>query len=887
MANAGIHLWLIRLIGISVPLRLRADWQQEWEAELRYRETLLTDWANLNWRTKLSLLRHSLGALLDALWLQPRRWEDEMIQDLRFGVRMLLKHKSFTIVAIISLVLGIGANTAIFSVVNAALLRQLPFRDPEQLMSVSSKRTDRNDAPFTLPDFLDYRDQNQTLDQIAAFSSLGLSLARTEKNEQVQGMRVSANLFQLLGVNAAAGRIFLPEEDEPGRRHVVVLTNECWQRRFGGDPKLIGNILNLNGESYEVVGVLPSNVSLPVPEAELAIPLAPAADPLRDARNSVNFLRGIARLKNGVSREQAESDLTAIVVRQREQYGEPYLRKQGVRLILLRDEMVGSVRTALWILLGSVGLVLLIACSNLAALSLARASAQQREIAIRKALGATTARVVRQRLTESLILAFVGGVGGVLLAAGGVRFLVALSPTGLPRQQEIGIDLWVLAFAAVASITAAAMFGILPALQGARGEASSELRSTGRGAGEGARRNRSRSVLVIAEVAVSFLLLIGSGLLIKSFMRVQAIEPGFDPSNTVALSLSLPKAKYRDRETVTQFYDRLLPRIQSLPGVETVGAVSALPLSSTRSSIPFTLSGRAESPGDSHRAQFRVTTPDYFRAMKIPLMKGRFLEEHDNADSIRVVLINETMAQRFWPNENPIGARINIDDNNEGPRPVEIAGVVGNVKHLGLETDPTFDIYLPFAQIHEDAVGLVTNIHYWIVRSKSDSRAVESAFRRELQSIDRDAATSNVRTMEEYLAESVAPRRFNLQLLTIFSVAALLLAVIGIYGVVSYTVTQRTPEIGIRLALGARRMNVFSLILGQGLKVVIVGVGLGALAAVAMTRVIRGLLFGVTPTDTLTFILVSLTLVLIALIACSVPARRATKVDPLIALRNE
>jgi predicted permease len=391
---------------------------------------------------------------------------------------------------------------------------------------------------------------------------------------------------------------------------------------------------------------------------------------------------------------------------------------------------------------------------------------------------------------------------------------------------------------------------------------------------------------VIAEVAVSFLLLIGAGLLIQSFMRVQAVEPGFDPTNTLALRLSLPKGKYQNRADVARFCDRLLPKIQTLPGVETVAAVSVLPMSGSMHTVDFTLAGRALSPGDARSAQYRVATSDYFRAMKIPLLQGRAIDAHDNAASIPVVVINETMAHQFWPNENSIGARINIDDNNTGPRPVEIVGVVGNVKHVSLESDPTFDVYIPMAQVHEDGVGLITNTHYWIVRSSSDAHAMETTFRNELQEIDRDVATSSVRTLDDYLADSVAPRRFNLRVLTIFSAAALILAAIGIYGVVSYTVTQRTPEIGIRLALGAGRTNVFRLILGQGLKVVIAGVGLGALGAVAMTRVMRNLLFGVTPTDTVTFIVVSLFLLLIAVIACSAPARRAMKVDPLIALRN-
>ena len=808
-------------------------------------------------------------------------------QDFRYGIRMLARKPGFTLIAFFTLALSIGANTAIFSVVNSVLLRQLPFKNPNQVMWVWSNRTDRDNAPFTLPDFLDYRDQNQTLEHIAAFSSIGLSLSGPERTERLQGLRVSANLFQLLGVGASAGRALVAEDDEPARRHVVVLSHDCWQRRFGGDPQIVGRSLNLNGESHEVVGVLPMRYSLPVSEAELAIPLAPDVDPLRNVRASVNFLRAVARLKPGVTRQQAESDLTAIVQRERQQYGDSYLKKTGVRLVPLYEEMVGSVRTALWVLLGAVGLVLLIGCSNLAALSLARASTRHREMAIRKALGATSSRLIAQLLTESLILAFLGGSAGLLLATWGVRFLLALNPTRLPREQEIGIDLRVFAFAATASVLAAVICGILPALQGARAEIKGELIAGGRGVGDGARRNRSRSVLVVAEVALSFLLLIGAGLLIQSFRRVQAIEPGFDPTNAQAIRLSLPKGAYQDRVAVTQFFDRLIAKLQGIPGVEAVGAVSLLPMGSGIRSVDFSLAGQALSPGNAYTSQYRIASPDYFHAMKIPLLRGRPFDSHDNAGSVPVVLVNETLAQRFWPNGQAVGARINIDDNNTGPRPVEIVGVVGNVKHLGLESEPTFDVYTPIAQTHEDQVALLTNSHYWVVRLTTDSQVFETDFRRELQEVDRDAATSDVRTMEDYISDSVAPRRFNLRVLSIFAIAALLLAATGIYGIVSYTVTQRIPEIGIRLALGAGPTRVFRLILGQGLKVVLTGVALGFAGALAMTRVIRSLLFGVTPSDPLTFVIVSSILILVALIAGSVPARRAAKVDPLVALRNE
>ncbi len=807
-------------------------------------------------------------------------------RDLRYGARSLRKNPAFTLVAIITLALAIGATTAVFSVVNSVLFRPLPFRDPDQLVWVWSRRPDNNKAPFSLPDFLDYRDQNQTL-EIAAFGNIGLSLSGAERTDRLQGLRVSANLFQLLGLDPGLGRLMLPQDDHPDQRHVVVLTYQCWQRRFAGDAQIVGKTLNLNGESYQVIGILPRSFSLPNPEAELAIPLAPDVDPLRNMRGSVNFLRGIARVKEGTTRQQAESDLSAIVTRQRQQYGDAYLKKTGINLVPHYEELVGKVRTGLFVLFGAVVLVLLIGCSNLAALSLTRASARYQEIAIRKAIGATSERVAAQLLTESLLLALCGGAGGLLLATWGVRALLSLSPTQLPRAQEIGVDLRVLAFATAASVLSAAVFGILPAWQGARADTNSALKASGRGAGDRARLNWWRGILVIAEVALSFVLLIGAGLLIQSFKQVQAIQPGFDPANTLAVRLSLPKLTYKNHAAVALFYEKLRSQIQALPGVEEVGAVSILPMSGGSNSINFSVVGQAASPTETNSANFRPATPGYFRAMRIPLLQGRSFSDHDKADSMPVALVNEAMARRLWPKGDAIGARINIDDNNTGPRPVEISGIVGNVKQLNLESGQAFDIYIPVAQSHEDNVGSITNSQYWVIRSKAESGSLETAFLGALQKVDRDVATSNLRTMEDYLSDSVAPRRFSLRLLTIFSIAALLLAVTGIYVVVSYTVTQRTQEIGIRLALGAARTQVFRLILGQGVRLVFIGLVLGLAGALAITRVIRSLLFGVTPSDPLTFVFVSGLLMLVALIACCIPARRATKVDPLIALRNE
>jgi len=808
-------------------------------------------------------------------------------RNLRLGLRSLRKNPAFALVAITILSLGIGATTAIFSVVNSVLLRPLPFKDPDRLVWIWSRRPDNNKAPFSLPDFLDHRDQNQTFDQVAAFGNIGLSLSGVERTDRLQAVRVSANLFQLLGVDAAHGRLMLPADDEPGQRHVVVLTHECWQRRFGGDPRIVTRSLTLNGENYQVIGITPPHFSLPNPLAELAIPLAPDIDPLRSERGSVNFLRLIGRVKNGVTIRQAEADLAGIVTRQRQQFGDVYLKKVGINLVPLHEEIVGPTRTKLWVLFGAVSLVLLIGCCNLAALSLTRAASRSQEIAIRKALGATSGRLISQLLTESLILATIGGVGGLLLATLGVRALLFFSSAQIPRQHEIGIDLRVLAFAIGSSLLSTVFFGILPAWQGARADANGALRSSTRGAGDAARLNRWRSILVAGEVAISFMLLIGTGLLIQSFAIVQAVQPGFDPSNTLAVRVSLPKSRFENRETVALFDEKFATALKAVPGVEEAGAVSILPMSGGGNTIQFSVASQETSVHDKHSANYRVATPEYFRALKIPLVKGRLFDDHDRSDTIPVGLVNDSLARRLWPNRDAIGEQLHVDDNNTGPRPIEVVGVVGDVRQDSLEGEAAFDIYIPMAQVHEDNVDTITNSHYWVIRSTVQQRSLEAAFMGELQKIDRDAATSNIRTMNDFLSESIAPRRFSLRLLTIFSVAALLLAVTGIYGTVSYSVRQRTPELGVRLALGAQHAQVFRLILGQGLKVIVLGLSIGLVGAFALSRVIRGLLFNVTPSDPLTFLLVSAVLLVVATIAAIVPARRATRVDPLIALRNE
>jgi predicted permease len=814
-------------------------------------------------------------------------WLEQLIQDIRYGLRSMRRAPGFTIVAIVTLGLGIGANTAIFSLVNAILLRQLPFKNPEQLVALDSKRTDPGKHPFTIPDFFDYRDQNQTLDEIAAYANWSASLNGSGEAERVQGMRISANAFQLLGVEAIVGRALVPEDDMPGRQHVVVLSHGLWQRLYGADPRLIGQTLTLNGNSYTIVGVLPPQFIFPVQEAELAVPLAPDADPLRSARTSTNFLRAIARLKPGVAPAQAEADLTSIAGRMRQQYPVANENKLGVTLTPLGEVVVGAYRHALWMLLGAVGFVLLIASINLASLSLARASTRHREMAIRAAHGATRWRLCRQMITESLLLAFSGGLCGLLLAWWGIHFLLALSPAGMPRQREVGMDARVLVFTLAVSLLAGSFSGILPALKASRVDLNEELKSGGRSGNDGTGRNRVRSFLVIAEIAISLVLLLSAGLLIKSFSRLQEVRPGFESENLLAVRLSLPGARYANRDALISFYDQLQPQLEGLPGVSAVGAVSALPLSGTRASIEFTIEGRASPRSEVWRSDYRIASTGYFRAMKIPLLGGREFSEQDNTHTTPVAIISETLARRFWPDKNPIGARLLVDDNDQGPRMVEIVGVVGDVKHLSLEDAPVPHVYLPLRQLHEDGLVWMTNNQYWLIRSRVSPLSLSSAVQREIRKVDPDVPASNIKTMEEYLSASVSPRRFNLRLLTVFAVAALVLATVGIYGVMSYAVAQRTREIGVRMALGAKPSDIFRLVIGQGMLLAMAGLAAGLIGALALSRLMSGLLYQVSTTDPATYILLTFFLLLVTLAACLFPARRATKVDPMIALRNE
>jgi putative ABC transport system permease protein len=810
-----------------------------------------------------------------------------LLQDLRYGARRLLKNPGFTLISVLTLGLGVGANTAIFSLVDAVVLRPLAFRDAGRLVWIWATRTDRDRAFYSISNFVDTRERSQSFEQLAAVANWGVNLTDRGEPERLQGVRISAHAFQMLGVEAVVGRTLVPADDAPGSARVAVLSYGLWQRRFGGDRAVVGQTLALNGDVYTVIGVLPPRFTIPNSEVELATALRLEADPRRNERGS-NFLRVLARLKPGVTVEQARADLAAVTARLREQYPDDNAKLTAPNVLPLQEELVGGYRTALWLLSGAVGLVLLIACGNLANLLLVRATSRQKEMAIRLALGATRRRLVQQMLTESLLLALSGGALGVLFALNGVDLLLSFSPADLPRTSEVGIDGRVLLFSLSLSLVAGIVFGLAPALRATRADLNAELKEGGGGSAGGS-SSRVRSALVIAEVALSLMLLVGAGLLIKSFARLERISPGFEAGTLLTVRLSLPAARYAQAEAVKVFYDKLALQLTGVPGVEAIGAASVLPLSGVNARTEFMIAGRPPlAAADTPAAQDRWVSPGYFHTMQIPLVQGRDFTEADHGRAAGVVVIDEVLAQRYWPRGNPLGAHLLLNyGTGETPRDFEIIGVVGNVKHVSLNEEPTATLYGPIAQIPPSVVtSRAANLSI-VVRSAAETQTLSSGVRRALQSVDPQVPASGIRTMDKYLAAAVAARRFNMLLLSVFAGAALLLALAGLYGVISYSVAQRTREIGIRIVLGAGRQNVLRLVVGQGMKLVAVGVALGLVAAVALMRLMKSLLFEVSATDPWTFVIVVLLLMSAAALACYLPARRASRVDPIVALRCE
>ncbi len=876
-------LWLIRAIGLIVPRRLRADWRQEWEAELRCREALLADWDNLNWKTKLDLLRRSVGAFWDALLLQPRRLEDEMIQDLRFGLRMLLKHKGATTIAILTLSLGIGANTAIFSVVNAVLLRPLPFAEPERLVWFGAWVGNDKEQGVTPADYLDYREQSRSFTQFAAsvLDGFPMNLSGGGDPEPVMGVNVTANYMDVFGVKPALGRIFAAEEGPEGNNteggdQVVVLSHALWQRRFGGNPAVINQKITIDNRIVTVIGVMPPQFQYP-PGVEFWLPFRFPASP-QDAYRSreVRLLRPVARLKPGVTMAEAKAEVEIIARRLQSLYPRTNANK-SLFLTPLQERLIGNVRLTLLTLLGAVGCVLLIACANVANLLLARASARGREIAVRSALGASRGRVVRQLLTESLALASIGASGGMLLAKGGMKLLVAISADYLPRADEVRIDATVFGFTLAVAFLTGLLFGLAPALQSARLDLTEALKEGGRGAGSGARRHRTLNLLVVGEVALAMVLLIGAGLLINSFVRLQQVGRGFDEKNLLTAQIRIPNP-FAQPEKKQQFFEQLQRRLAALPGVEAVGMITELPLANQIAHFKFKIEGRPEpDPGQTPVADIRNVNHDYFRAMRIPLRTGRYFTEADVSGNTKVVVISDELARLYFAGEDPVGRRL-LRNRLGKEEALEIIGVVGDVRHRGLDVGFRQTVYAPSLTIG------FTNL---VIRTTNDPVSLAAAVRREVAAIDPNQPVANIKTMERWASESVAQPRFRTALLGMFSAAALLLAIVGIYGVMSYAVSQRVHELGVRMALGARAGDVLRLVIKKGMTLAGAGVAIGLAAALALTWLIKDLLFGVEATDPATFATIALLLTGVAFVACYLPARRATKVDPMVALRQD
>jgi len=800
---------------------------------------------------------------------------ETLLQDLRYSCRLMLKKPGFTLVVVIALSLGIGANTAIFSVVNAVLLRPLPYRKPDRLVRVWEK-DERSSQPgsdqssVSPANFIDWRNQSQTLAEMAAFGVGSVALAGRDEPEQVSASNASATLFPLLGVEPMLGRIFIPEEEQPGHNTVVLIGHSLWQRRFGSDANLVGQTLMLDNRTFTVVGIMPPGFEFPK-DTELWTPLAFNAG--QEATRGAHFLEVIARIKPSVMLPQVRAEMDTIARQLQLQY--PATNTGfGVTVIKLLDQEVGNIRPALFVLLGAVGFVLLIACANVANLLLARATTRQHEIAVRLALGANRLRIIRQLLTESVLLAVLGGSLGLLLSMWGTSALLKLGPSNIPRLNEVRLDARMLAFTLAISVLTGVIFGLVPAFQSSKPDVNEALKEGGRKSTGGIKQNRMRRLLIVSEIALAMVVLVGAGLMIKGFLRLLEVDSGLNPKNVLAMKVKLHSGY--DPQRTRAFYRQLIERIEAIPGVEVAGATTMLPLAGDNRIYGFRKEG--ESPETlAEKANFRAVTTNYFHAIGISLVRGREFTETDTDGKPLALMINESMARRFWPDEDPLGKRVTI---RNGPLPHEIVGVVKDVKHFGLDKTTEPEMYVPHAQFPAGAMAVV-------VHTTTDPLRLVSAIQNQVPALDKNQPITSIKTMEQIIADSLSPQRFTMLLLSFFAGIALILVVVGIYGVMACTVSQRTREIGIRMSLGAQASDVFRMIMRQALVLTLIGIGLGLAAALAVTRVMSSLLYGVNANDATTFIGISLILVMVALAASYLPARNGAKVDPMVAMRHE
>jgi putative ABC transport system permease protein len=794
------------------------------------------------------------------------------MKDLRYALRVLYKNRSFTIVALIVLALGIGANSAIFSFVNAILLRSLPYSESDRLVRIYSTSPGKEVRTFTssYPDFLDWKNNNQVFEDMGAWARGTTTATGTDNPERFDTALVTPGFFNVLGVTPERGRVFTSDDDQPGTNQVIVLSNGVWQRRFAADPNIIGKPLTLEGTSYTIIGVMPADFNFLFP-VDVWMPMSLNGKPNLEDRGR-HFISVLARLKRGVSLRQAQLDLQNIAARIEKEYGKT---NQGWsnNAVLLYDELTGGIRGPLWVLFAAALLVLMIACLNVANLQLIRAASRAKEMAMRMAIGATRGQLIRQLLTESLVLAVIGGLLGLLLGIGGISLLKSLMPpTRIPRLNEVGLDGSLVLFTLGISLLTGVIFGLSPAFRALRPDLNETLKEGAR-SNTGGTSNRLRSLLVVSEIALALMLTVFAGLVIQTFKNLVNIDPGFKTENVVTMQLALPPSRYAGPPQIKDFYQRVLDNIKAQPGVVTAGATNNLPLIGGGGYLKIYLEGKQDTKPQEVMTGLQIATPDYFRTMGVPFLSGRDFTPQEDL----VAIVNESTAKKFWPGENPLGKRVRFQPNGDW---ITVIGIVADMKALGLTSAPRTEVFL--------ALGQDTfRTGYVIVRTNVGTEAMVPSLRAAVSAIDKDMAIFNVKTLEKLVSDSIAQPRLNMVLLGIFAGLALILASVGIYGVMSYSVTQRTQELGVRMALGAQRRDIFSLVLKQGIILALIGVGIGVAGAIGLSKVLGSLLYGISATDPVTFISVALIMIVVALVACFFPARKATKVDPLTAMRYE